>query len=118
MNSNLTLEQESLRRCNHEINEADIRGDREVLAAMLAPLLAFQRADPAMTVDDRDDFLRKAPEKRGDRAMRVLDPIQVFGNRAVVQCVVTQNGHDYHNLRLFVKRDGAWKLLGWANEPL
>lgn len=103
---------------NVTINEAEIRGDSARLAAVLAPRLAFQRADPAKSVDDRDDYLGKVLEKKGDRTIRVLEPIQVFGDRAVVQCVVTQNGRDYHNLRLFVKRDGEWKLLGWANEPL
>jgi hypothetical protein len=24
---------------------------------------------------------------------------------------------DWHNLRLFVRRSGDWKLLAWANEP-
>jgi hypothetical protein len=44
-------------------------------------------------------------------------PAQVHGDRAVVACVVTQNGRDFHNLRLFVRRGGEWKLLGWANQP-
>src|SRR3712207_4720215 len=51
------------------------------------------------------------------RTTRVILPIKHFGNnRAVVECVVTQGEKDYHNLRLFVRRDGQWKLLAWANE--
>ena len=32
--------------------------------------------------------------------------------------VVTMGGRDFHNIRLFVRRDGKWKLLGWANEAV
>jgi hypothetical protein len=112
------IDLESLRRINAEINAAEIAGDTAAVTRLLAPKLAFQRADPARTVDDREAFLQKVAEKKGDRSMRIVEPIQLFGNRAVVQCVVTQGGREYHNLRLFVRRDGDWKLLGWANEPL
>src|SRR5688572_6364077 len=112
----LTEDHAALERLNHDINHAEIRGDPNYLAGIMAPRLVFQRADAAKTVDDREAFLTKVPEKKGDRTLRVIAPIQVFGDRAIVQCVVTQNGRDYHNLRLFVRRDGAWKLLGWANE--
>ena len=109
---------ESLLRVNESINAAEIAGARDAIAKLLAPQLAFQRADPAKTVDDRETFLRKVPEKQGDRSMRIVEPVQLFGDRAIVQCVITQGGREYHNLRLFVRRDGDWKLLGWANEPL
>jgi hypothetical protein len=29
-----------------------------------------------------------------------------------------KEGEKFHNLRLFVRREGQWKLLGWANERL
>ena len=114
----LAEDQAALDRLNHDINDAEMRGDAHYLAGILAPRLVFQRADAAKTVDDREAFLLKVPDRKGDRTLRVIAPIQVLGDRAIVQCVVTQNGRDYHNLRLFVRRDGAWKLLGWANEPM
>ena len=49
---------------------------------------------------------------------RILEPIEIHGNRAIVECIVTVGARDIHNLRLFVRRDGQWKLLGWANEPV
>ena len=54
----------------------------------------------------------------GDRRLRVIEPIRIYGHRAVVECVVSTGGRDFHNLRLFVRRDDGWKLLGWANEPV
>jgi hypothetical protein len=104
-----------LRELNEEINVAENTGDATSLAKFLAPRLAFQRADEAKTTDDGVAFLQKA-KPGGDRDMRVIEPIQFFGNRAIVQCQVTTGGRTFHNLRLFVRRDGDWKLLGWANE--
>jgi hypothetical protein len=106
-----------LRELNEAIGVAENTGDAPSLAKVLAPRLAFQRADPARTVDDRDAFLAKV-KSGGTRVTRVLEPIQLFGDRAIVQCIVSVGGTDYHNLRLFVRRDGEWKLLGWANEAV
>ena len=44
--------------------------------------------------------------------------IDTFGNRAIVTCVITQGGKNYHNIRLFVRIDANWKLLAWANEQV
>ena len=108
---------EVLKRLNERINDAENRGDRDFLAGILAPKLAFQRANPEKTVDNASAFLLKAMPG-GERRIRILDPIQLFGNRAIVECVVTQGECDYHNLRMFVRRDDGWKLIAWANEPL
>jgi Domain of unknown function (DUF4440) len=112
----MASDEQVLRDLNMEIANAESRGDREWLAKILAPKLAFQRADPAATVDDQDAFLRKVA-KGPAKTTRIVEPIQIFGKRAIVQCVVTVGGQDFHNIRLFVRRDGEWKLLGWANEP-
>lgn len=110
-------DQKELRELNEKISDAENRGDREWLAAVLAPRLAFQRADDQKTVDDQDSFLQKiAPG--GTRVTNIVEPIQLYGDRAIVQCVVSVGDKDFHNLRLFVRRDGQWKLLGWANEPI
>ena len=33
-------------------------------------------------------------------------------------CVITQGGKNYHNVGLFVRIEGSWKLLAWANEEV
>jgi hypothetical protein len=34
------------------------------------------------------------------------------------KCVVTCGTERFHNMRRFVRLDGQWKLLAWANERL
>jgi hypothetical protein len=110
-------DEQELRDLNLQITENENQGNRDWLAARLAPALAFQRADPERTVDDRDAFLRKVKDK-GERRTVKVGPIDVYGNRAIVQCIVAVGKEQFHNLRLFVRREGGWKLLGWANEPM
>ncbi len=65
-------------------------------------------------------FLQKVKKKEDSdpsRETEILEPIEVEGDRAIVKCVVTVGPKKFHNLRLFVRRGGQWKLLGWANEP-
>lgn len=113
----MTDDQRELEAINLAIGDAENRGDAEALAAMLAPRLAFQRADAARTVDDQVAFLQKVAAG-GTRVTRLLEPIELHGNRAIVKCMVTTaDGKEFHNIRLFVRRDGQWRLLGWANEP-
>lgn len=106
-----------LRALTVQMGDAENAGDGKWLATVLAPRLAFQRADDARTVDDRVAFLQKV-KSGGTRVTKVLEPIQLFGDRAIVQSIVSVGGKDYHNLRLFVRRDGDWKLLAWANEAV
>jgi hypothetical protein len=56
---------------------------------------------------------------RGPRRDTEVRSIEVLGGRAVVRCTVTfmDDGRSLNNLRIFVRREGEWKLLGWANEP-
>lgn len=102
---------------NKKIAKAEDRGDRDWLSGILAPRLAFQRADDQKTIDDQVAFLQKV-EAGSKRATRIIEPIELFGDRAIVQCIVTVGGQEFHNLRLFVRHDGSWKLLAWANERL
>jgi hypothetical protein len=113
----LKEDERQLKALNEQIGDAENRGDRVWLAGILAPRLAFQRANDARTVDDHIAFLQKV-DAGGDRVTRVIEPIEVYGDRAIVQCVVTMGDKKFHNLRLFVRRDGYWKLLAWANEPM
>jgi len=108
-------DQNALRDLNERIGAAENDGDRDWLASILAPSLSFQRADPDKTVDDRAAFLAKV-KKGGDRRTQVIEPIELYGDRAVVECIVHTSDGDFHNLRLFVRRADGWKLLGWANE--
>ena len=110
-------DEQVLRDLNVEVSTAEDRGDRTWLSTILAPKLAFQRADPPKTVDDAESYLRKVAPS-GPRTTRIVEPIDICGDRAIVKCVVTTGGRDFHNIRLFVRRGGEWKLLGWANEPL
>lgn len=104
---------EVLKELNIEIGDAENRGDREWLATVLAPRLAFQKSNQA--VEDRELFLQGVTAG-GDRTSRIIEPVQIYGDRAVVQCVVTKGNQEIHNLRLFVRLEGEWKLLGWANQ--
>ena len=113
-------DEQALRELNVNIGDAETKGDREWLATILAPRLAFQRADAQRTIDDQVAFLQKVkPAAPGEeRVTRIIEPIEVLGNRAIVRCVVRVGQTDFHNLRVFVRREGNWKLLAWANEPM
>lgn len=113
----MRTDEQVLRDLNLAIAEAENRGDREWLSHVLAPRMAFQRADPVATVDDQVAFLQKV-SGGGTRVTRIDEPIEVFGNRAIVKCTVRTGNQEFHNIRLFVRRDGDWKLLGWANEAV
>ncbi len=102
-----------------KINAAENEGDRDFFSGILAPKFAFQRADGPKTVDDRVAFLQKVQpaQSGGERILvKIVEPIQLYGNRAVVSCIIRVGTQEFHNLRLFVRRDGDWKLLAWANE--
>lgn len=110
---------ETLTQLNIQIGEAESRGDRDWLDGVIAPELAFRRAD-RKTIDGRVQFLSKV--KASDSRQTRIESIDVIGDRAIVKCVVTlklaEADKSYHNLRLFVRQAGEWKLLGWANEPI
>lgn len=112
-------DEETLRALNIEIANAEDLGKRKWLAKILAPKMAFRRANADRTFDSRNTFLKKvAPleEGKSPKTTKILEPIEIYGDRAIVQCVVTVGQDQYHNIRLFVRVDGSWKLLGWANE--
>ena len=106
---------ELLKALNIRIGEAETTGDQRWLASVLAPELAFFRAD-GKTFDDSGRFLQKVAASSPH--LSEVESVEVLGNRAIVKCVVTQDGKKYHNLRLFVRYGGNWVLLAWANEPL
>ena len=108
-----------LRRINEEIGGKEAEGDAQFFLKLLASEFAFRRASGAVV--DALAFLKGIGDGK-PRKSAVVEPIQVFGDRAIVECVVTLgDGNDakrYHNLRLFVRASSseAWQLLGWANE--
>lgn len=69
------------------------------------------------TVDDQVAFLQKV-KPGGTRVIRMIEPIELYGNQAVVQFSVKVGDKEFHNLRLFVRREGRWKLLAWTNESV
>jgi hypothetical protein len=101
---------------NVEIGRRETRGDPDWFEK-LATKLAFQRANDARTIVDAGEFLNAV--KPGPDRDTEIESIQIYGDRALVSCVVTMRPDDkrFHNLRLFVRREKEWKLLGWANEP-
>jgi len=113
----MTDPQAVLEQLNLEIGIAETRGDKDFLRAVIAPQLAFLRAD-GKTVDDRNGFLEKV--KPSDPRHTVVRSIDVFGRRALVRCTVAVGAPEaqrrYDNLRLFALMEGRWQLLGWANE--
>ena len=110
---------ELLRQLNVQIGAAETSGDRAWLDGVLMPHLSFRRANGAVV--DREGYLSMV-EPSGKRETDI-EAIQLYGDRAVVSCIVTMqspNGErrKFHNLRLFTRIDSGWKLLGWANEPM
>jgi hypothetical protein len=111
-------DKEDLRTLNVAINDAENAGEMGFLASILAPELAFSRAKGAV-VDDAGRFLQAVATKRSPGELRPESiKIDTHGNRAIVMCVITEGGKNYHNIRLFVRRDAKWKLLAWANEQV
>lgn len=124
----MDAEKVALKEINEKITQAEDDGDSGDLGSNLAPQLAFMRAN-GKTFDDAWNFLQKVKDNSKEATKKTRhcnikdDEIQVYGNKAFVRCIITTedeqgNKSNYENLRLFVKIDGAWKLLGWANEPI
>lgn len=113
---------ETLTLLNIRIGEEETKGGHESrrwLEDLIAPKLAFRRADQK-TYINRDEFLSAVGPSAGrDTEVR---SVTVLGKRAIVECVVKMKSPDsenvYSNLRLFVREDSGWKILGWANEPV
>ncbi len=114
---------DALRKLNIEIGDRETQGDDVWFEGVLAPVLAFQRAD-GKTFDNRDAFVAKvkSSDKPNDDRETEVKSVEIYGNRAVVKCIVTvkykSGDKRFHNLRLFVRHNGEWKVLGWANEPV
>jgi Domain of unknown function (DUF4440) len=108
----------ALEELNVQIGTAETAGDRDRLDALLAPRLAFRRANGV--IEDRGSYLATVAASGGRETE--IEAIHLHGNRAVVACIVTMRGPNgetkrFHNLRLFVREEAGWRLLGWANEP-
>ena len=110
--------QDELRNVNIEIGKAESEGNTEFLAGVIAPRLAFRRANGDCV--DRDEFL-KAVKSSAERRTEIESVNVLSANRAIVTCMVTMDVDSvptrFHNVRLFIRdKDGRWKVLGWANE--
>ncbi len=114
----MATDKDELSRLNIDLGQAEAKGDREWLEQHIAPQLAFRRAD-GKTIDNRIAYLNKVHSS--EERKTTVTSIDIHGDRAIVVCLVTtsaQSGEKtYHNVRLFVRHEGKWKLLGWANEP-
>jgi hypothetical protein len=103
-------------RLNRKIGDVESAGAVGRLGPLLASKLAFQRANADRTIVDRRQFL--ASVARSSERHTAIDSVQLYGNRAIVACVVTMKstGDRYHNLRLWVRTKLGWQVLGWAND--
>ena len=77
----------ALRELNAKISDAENAGNREWLATIIAPRLAFQRADAARTLDDQVAYLQKV-QSGGTRVTTCIEPIELYGDRAIAKCIV------------------------------
>lgn len=103
---------ELLSTLNVQICDAKDRGDKEWLADIVAPHFAFRKANGE--IESREEFL--ASIRAGGRRETEVESIDIYGDRAIATCVVKSGGKRYHNLRMFVRLQDKWTLLGWANE--
>lgn len=100
------------------IGQKESAGERGYFDELLAPSFAMRRAKEGKVVDGVA-FL-EGVEKSPERSTRITSVSFLGENRATVTCIVTQEGKQFDNFRLFVRQsaDSSWKLLAWANEPL
>lgn len=105
-----------LKKLNLEIAQAEDRGDAKWLEGVLSQELSFRRANGKVV--NRAQFLLDVKPRSASQTR--IESVHLFGERAVVTCIVTLTidgkEAEFHNVRLFVRESGAWKLLGWANE--
>jgi hypothetical protein len=120
LQANLVAGDESdLKRINLEIAAAEDRGDQEWLASVLAPELAFRRASGVVVGREKflSDVKARGPSKTEIESIKILGK-----DRAIVTAIVTlkMDGQDtaFHNVRLFIRQETGWKVLGWANERM
>lgn len=105
-------------RLNVDIGVAETNGDRAFLDNVIDQQLAFRRANGAVV--DRAGYL--AAVATSEPRETDIESIQLYGDRAIVTCIVTllrTNGERprFHNARMFARTGAGWKLLGWANAP-
>lgn len=108
---------EELAKINVRIGLAESEGQSDYIKGILAPDFAMRRAG-GLTLG-RDEFL-KTIEKSSPRHTKVSSVSLLGSHRAAVSCIVTMEGVEYDNFRLFVRETAGqpWRLLAWANEPL
>ena len=104
---------------NLQIGDAESDGDKKSLEELSAPALAFRRANGDCI--DKQHFLENVAKSVPRET--TIESIDLVGrNRAIVTCVVSMGDGEqqksFHNIRLFVRMQDGWKLLGWANEPV
>jgi hypothetical protein len=115
----MTSDFEALVRINEAINVAEDGGRTADLSAVLAPAFAMRRASGATV--DRAAFLQSVATS-GPRTLTIKSIAVLGQERAIVTCTVSMRDQDvprtFDNLRVFVRAEGTWKLLAWANEPV
>ncbi len=101
----------------HE-NEGSTEDARAYFFDLLTDMFVFRRASGVVV--DRQAFL-KALTSGGDRALIGEIEVTPLGEeralvRSTVQTYVGGDRRTFDNARLFVRIEGRWRLLAWANE--
>jgi hypothetical protein len=117
---------EQLRALNIEIGEKEAQTDSAYFEGLLAPVFVTRRANDARAIVDRAAWLKALAEAAKKPRPTRITSISLHGSeRAVVTCIVTMDGRDYDNLRVFVKNSDPataetqpWLLVAWVNEPV
>jgi hypothetical protein len=111
---------------NDELTDAELRGDRERLRALLDPQLRFRRSD-GETVDlERFLAALASPGDQNDLLQAEIESLDVLEDQAVVIAAVrfrgTRNGVAvegvFRNVRLFDRTANGWRLAMWFNKRM
>ena len=105
-----------LEELNLRIGELEDEGNLAELTKIIAPEFAFRRANGEVVGGVA--FLKAVKPNTGDLRHTEVASVDLQGDRAFVTCLVTMGPNTFHNLRLFVRLEGEWKILGWANAKL
>src|SRR5437867_1833205 len=86
---------------NVQIGIAETNGDLKWLVDVIASEFAFRRANGK--IDGAVGFLKAV--KPSDPRITKIESVDVYGDRAVVTCLVTMGDRSFHNVRLLIRQD-------------
>jgi Domain of unknown function (DUF4440) len=118
----MTETEQELLALNLQFAAAEDGGDHAFFEKVLGPAIGFRRGSGAIV--DRATYLAGIGKGKRECNAASIQMMVLGKDRAVVMCVVRFQAQpdaewkDFDNTRLFARdAQGAWKLVGWANEP-